>query len=57
MNFLNDVINHAKQLETAMEKSLSALPGRVVATLKADAQVSLVLLVSGFLLGLMAAVL
>lgn len=57
MQFLTDLKNHIDQLENALEKSFASLPARVVATLKADAQVSLVLLVSGFLLGLLAAVL
>lgn len=53
MNFWNDLRNHIEQMENAIEKSYAGLPARVLATLKADPVVSIVLLVTGGLMALL----
>lgn len=51
MNFLNDLKNHIDQLESALESSLASLPARVLATIKVDPSVSVILLAIGVVAG------
>lgn len=57
MNFLNDLKNHVDQLESALESSLASIPARVLATLKVDPSVSIILLATGILVGVLAVLL
>ena len=57
MNFLNDLKNHVDQLESALESSLASLPARVLATIKVDPSVSIILLATGVVAGVLAVLL